>query len=158
MLPTSLLRRVFISSQNVARFSCSTYTRDAAFARNGPHIIPGHSLNTNQVSRSVQALVHRTACTHSQAAAATKPTSILQFISSNVWKATHRTGGTSFAAKFGNPTPRGPWQKLRDAINRIPNNVIFWGIMVLNGCVFVAWQYANAVFVSAQDTPSSPSA
>ncbi len=148
MIPTSALRRVFISSQNVARSACSTQTRGAGLTRNGISIIPGPSLEINQVSRLVRTFVRRTTFTHSQAEVATKPTSILQFVSSNVWKATHRTGGTSFASQFGQPPPRGPWQKLRDAFNRIPNNVIFYGILVLNGCIFVAWQYAHAAYVS----------
>ena len=45
--------------------------------------------------------------------------------------------------------PGGPWQYFKDRINAIPSTYIFWGIVGLNGAVFVTWNLAWAKYVSA---------
>lgn len=74
--------------------------------------------------------------------------SILQFLSSRISQATHRSGvrrGRSGGSYGGGP--QGPWQRLRARINSIPSNVIFWGIIGLNGIVFVSWNLAWIKYV-----------
>ncbi|RDX53167.1 hypothetical protein OH76DRAFT_1376444 [Lentinus brumalis] len=84
--------------------------------------------------------------------------SIRQFVSSKVSAATHRdgisrrsSGGYSYGGGGGS---RGPWQRFRDRIDAIPNNVLFWGIMGLNGLVFASWNLAWIKYQSTGD-PSS---
>lgn len=74
--------------------------------------------------------------------------SILQFLSSRLAQATHRSGirGGRAGGGFGGG-PQGPWQRLRARINAIPSNYIFWGIIGLNGLVFVSWNLAWAKYV-----------
>ncbi|OJT13556.1 hypothetical protein TRAPUB_9910 [Trametes pubescens] len=69
--------------------------------------------------------------------------SILQFLSSRLAQATHRSvirGGRAGGSYGGGP--QGPWQRLRARINAIPSNYIFWGIIGLNGLVFASWNLA----------------
>ncbi len=80
--------------------------------------------------------------------------SIWQFVSSKVSAATHRdrisrgsSGGYSYGGGGGS---RGPWQRFRDRIDALPNNVLFWGIMGLNGLVFASWNLAWIKYVSPQ--------
>ena len=88
--------------------------------------------------------------------------SVLQFLSNKVWQATHRSRISPVAqsSRSRNPfrpprPPRGPWQQFKDRIEAIPSNVIFWGILVLNGLVFAAWRFGWAQYVSYH--PSSHS-
>ena len=77
--------------------------------------------------------------------------SIFKFVASSIARATHRSGinrGSSGGYRGYNSGPNGPWQRLRDRINAIPNNVIFWGIIGLNGLVFASWNFAWAKYVS----------
>ena len=78
-----------------------------------------------------------------------KPPSILQFISSRTWSATHRSGSASSRARnpFQPPRPRSFWQRFRDAVNAIPYKVVFWGVLVINGVVYASWNYAYAAYV-----------
>ena len=75
----------------------------------------------------------------------------LQFASNQVWRATHRSG---IGRRLGNNGynggrgPQGPWQRIKDRINAIPSSFIFWGIIGLNGVVFVSWNLAWAKYVS----------
>lgn len=74
--------------------------------------------------------------------------SVLQFLSSRLAQATHRSGirGGRAGGGYGGG-PQGPWQRLRARINAIPSNYIFWGIIGLNGLVFVSWNLAWAKYV-----------
>ncbi|EIW62087.1 uncharacterized protein TRAVEDRAFT_163861 [Trametes versicolor FP-101664 SS1] len=81
--------------------------------------------------------------------------SILQFLSSRLAQATHRSGirrGRAGGSYGGGP--EGPWQRLRARINAIPSNYIFWGIIGLNGLVFVSWNLAWAKYQSTGDASS----
>lgn len=78
--------------------------------------------------------------------------SIWKFVSSKINRATHRSGinrnsGPRGGHGGGGGGSRGPWDNLRDRINSIPQNVIFWGIMGLNGIVFVSWNLAWMKYV-----------
>ena len=81
-----------------------------------------------------------------------KPTStVLQmFTPSRSWNATHR--GRTPGGLGPSSAPRLPhfgfWQRISQRINRIPPNVIFWGILGINGAVFALWQVANAQYVN----------
>ncbi|RPD61898.1 hypothetical protein L226DRAFT_613256 [Lentinus tigrinus ALCF2SS1-7] len=84
--------------------------------------------------------------------------SIWQFVINRVSRATHRSGinrdsGGGYGYGGGGGS-RGPWQRFRQRIDAIPNNVIFWGIMGLNGLVFVSWNLAWIKYQSTGD-PSS---
>lgn len=85
------------------------------------------------------------------------PSSVTQFLSNKVWQATHRSriprapslsGRARNSDRPPSPPPRGPWQQLKEWINTIPSDAIFWGILGLNGVVFCAWQFAWANYVS----------
>ncbi|PIL36792.1 hypothetical protein GSI_00482 [Ganoderma sinense ZZ0214-1] len=83
--------------------------------------------------------------------------SIFKFVARSIARATHRSGinrGSSGGYGGYNRGPNGPWQRLRNRLNAIPNNVIFWGIMGLNGLVFASWNLAWAKYQSTGD-PSS---
>lgn len=90
--------------------------------------------------------------THFTAAWQAKPSSaILQFFSpSRSWNATHRGWTSGSRGSFNAPRPPrfGFWQRISQGINRIPSNVIFWGIFGINGAIFALWQVANTQFVS----------
>lgn len=76
--------------------------------------------------------------------------SVLQFVSNKIWRATHRsrTPQRSSRSPFTPPPrPRGLWQQIKDRIDSLPSNGIFWGIMALNGIVFCLWQFARAKWV-----------
>lgn len=83
---------------------------------------------------------------------APKGESVWQFVSNRIVRATHRSGinresGGGYGYGGGGGS-RGPWQQFRDRLNAIPNNVIFWGIMGLNGLVFISWNFASIKYVS----------
>ena len=77
--------------------------------------------------------------------------SIVKFVAARLLRATHRSGINNRSRGgyrgYGGG-PGGPWQRLRDRINAIPGNVLFWGIIGLNGIVFVSWNLAWAKYVS----------
>lgn len=78
--------------------------------------------------------------------------SIWKFVSSKINRATHRSGinrnsGPRGGHGGGGGGSHGPWDNLRDRVNSIPQNVIFWGIMGLNGIVFVSWNLAWMKYV-----------
>ncbi|KDQ64808.1 hypothetical protein JAAARDRAFT_238415 [Jaapia argillacea MUCL 33604] len=75
--------------------------------------------------------------------------SILQFVKNDIWKATHRStrsGFTGGSSKPPRPPPR--WQLW---INSIPQPIVLWGILVVNGIVFLGWQYARDRATSQRD-------
>lgn len=76
--------------------------------------------------------------------------SIVQFLSNKVWHATHRSRRLQSSGTGGSyrPPPRGPWQQFKERVDALPSNVIFWGVLVFNGVVFGAWQFAWAKYVS----------
>ena len=106
-------------------------------------------LSLLRVPRSPGQLVTRT---HLTAAWQAKPTSgVLQMFSpSRSWNATHRGWNSAGRGSFNAPKPPrfGFWQQISQRINRIPSNVIFWGIFGINGAVFILWQVANTQYVS----------
>lgn len=77
--------------------------------------------------------------------------SVWQFVSNKVSRATHRDGhygGSGGRSGYGGSGgSRGPWQRFRAGIDAIPNKVIFWGIMGLNGLVFASWNFAWMKYV-----------
>ena len=89
---------------------------------------------------------------HLTAAWQANPTSgVLQMFSpSHSWNATHRGWTSAGRGSFNAPKPPrfGFWQKISQRINRIPSDVVFWGIFGINGAVFMLWQVANAQYVS----------
>ncbi|KAI0356608.1 hypothetical protein OH77DRAFT_1423549 [Trametes cingulata] len=81
--------------------------------------------------------------------------SVWQFVASRIRQATHRSGVTRRTTGGGyGGGPQGPWQRFRARINAVPSNYIFWGIIGLNGLVFVSWQVASITYQSTGD-PSS---
>lgn len=80
------------------------------------------------------------------------PPSVVQFLSNNICRATHRsrTVNSSRARNFYSPPPpnsQGPWRRFVTWLDSIPHNVLFWGVLVINGAVFVAWRAATALYV-----------
>ena len=75
--------------------------------------------------------------------------SIVQFLGSRAWRATHRDSPPSSRSRnsWTPPPPQGPWQRFIRWLNSIPSNVILWGVLGVNGVIFVAWQYAKAALV-----------
>ncbi|KAJ3521380.1 hypothetical protein NM688_g9023 [Phlebia brevispora] len=146
--PSPFLRRAFIPTIHFARLSCRTCAQHGTLSRNALSTLAANNTKFTRPSAITQALTKSRLL--SQSSVAPKSPSILQFISSSVWRATHRSGGSSRNG-FRPPRPRGPWQRFRDAFNSIPNNVIFWSIMVINGCVYMSWQFAHAQYTGARD-------
>lgn len=75
---------------------------------------------------------------------------IMEFLESRMWQATHRDSRIRTS-----PAPV-PWHRLQRTSNRrqglpwlenIPGSGIFWGILVLNGIVYLMWTAAAANFV-----------
>ncbi|TBU32095.1 rhomboid-domain-containing protein [Dichomitus squalens] len=83
--------------------------------------------------------------------------SVLRFVAGTLLRATHRSGlnrsSRGGSGGYGGG-PNGPWQRFRDRLNAIPGNVLFWGIIGLNGVVFVSWQWAWAKYKSMGDASS----
>ena len=106
-------------------------------------------LSTLRLSRRPGQLATRT---HLTAAWQPKPSSgLLQIFSpSRSWNATHRGWTSGSRGSFNAPRPPrfGFWQQISQRINRIPSNLIFWGIFGINGAIFVLWQVASTQFVS----------
>jgi rhomboid-like protein len=75
--------------------------------------------------------------------------SIVQFALSKAWGATHRSriAASGRRNSWTPPPPQGPWQQFIRWLDSIPSNVIFWGVLGVNGAVFCAWQLATAIYV-----------
>ncbi len=82
--------------------------------------------------------------------------SLLQLMSNPSRHARHSTIlRSSSRSKIPLPqTPRGPWQRFQARINRIPHKVLFWGGLVINGGVYLAWQYADVIYVRGLSLPA----
>jgi len=84
-----------------------------------------------------------------------KPASgVLQMFSpSRSWNATHRDWTSGRRGSFNAPRPPrfGFWRQISQRINRIPSNVVFWGIFGINGAVFALWQVANTQYQQSGD-------
>lgn len=93
--------------------------------------------------------------THFTATWQAKPSSgILQMFSpSHRLNATHRGWTSGGRSPFNAPRPPrfGFWQQISQRINRLPSDLIFWGIFGINGVVFVLWQIANTQWRQSQD-------
>ena len=48
----------------------------------------------------------------------------------------------------GGMGPQNPWQRFRARLDSIPSAYIFWGIIGLNGAIFLTWNYAYVKVVS----------
>ena len=111
-------------------------------------------LSTLRLSRRPGPLATRA---HLTAAWQPKPSSgILQIFSpSRSWNATHRGWTSGSRGSFNAPRPPrfGFWQQISQRINKIPSNVIFWGIFGINGAIFVLWQVATTQYVSHGSLP-----
>ncbi|CAL1702286.1 unnamed protein product [Somion occarium] len=74
--------------------------------------------------------------------------SLLKFLSNNTLRATHKSripqAGRVRDPFRGPPPPRGPWQRFRQRIDSLPSQVFFWGILGLNGAVYLAWYVARS--------------
>lgn len=73
-----------------------------------------------------------------------RTSSIAQFHWTRVSPATHRSEvSRSFGTGYGyrRPPPRGPFRR---ALDSMPGNAIIWGILGINGVIFVAWYVAVA--------------
>ena len=129
-----------------------------AFRSSGPFTSP-HSLPQRLYSRpyslwtanKFQALVTNQ-----------KLPSILQFLSSQLRSATHRTTSRFTRASSRSPLPpnrpggsfrppgsEGPWKAFVRWINGLPESAIIWGILGLNGIVYVMWNWAHVKYVSS---------
>ena len=71
--------------------------------------------------------------------------------------ATHRGWTSGGRGSFNAPRPPrfGFWQQISQRINRIPSNVIFWGILGINGVIFALWQVANTQYVRRVSLPGA---
>jgi hypothetical protein len=70
--------------------------------------------------------------------------SILQFAKNTPWQATHRTVGR--ASRHSGYGPGGG-RRRTNWLGSIPPNAIFWGVIAINGAVFIAWQFAKSNYV-----------
>lgn len=90
-----------------------------------------------------------------------KPSSILQFLSSQLRSATHRTTSRLTRASSRSPLPpnrpggsfqppgsEGGWKGFVRWVNGLPESAIIWGILGLNGIVYVMWNWAHVKYVS----------
>ena len=78
-------------------------------------------------------------------------TTLLQFIQDRITYATHRSRlfrplsrGSRPSGRFDDGNgggSRGPW------FNNIPDNAVIWGILGLNGLIYLAWQRAKYDYV-----------
>ena len=78
-------------------------------------------------------------------------TTLLQFIQDRIAYATHRSRLFRPLSRSGRPSgrfddgneggSRGPW------FNNIPDNAVIWGILGLNGLIYLAWQRAKYDYV-----------
>jgi hypothetical protein len=74
------------------------------------------------------------------------PSGILNFVGSKIWNATHGVGQRPLPfRRDGRPPP--PPRK-SSPLDRIPRDVIFYGIMAANGVVFLMWQFSASQLVS----------
>lgn len=147
-MSTTFLRRALLSQNHFSRTSC-------ILPRHCAHIRTLASVGLPETARSVcrrpvsaRAFQVSQSRPVSQLSVATSP-SVLQFVSSTVWKATHRSQGASSRTRWPSQPPRPPslWERIRGAVNAIPHNVIFWGILAVNGIVYVTWNYAHGIYV-----------
>ncbi|EPQ59549.1 rhomboid-domain-containing protein [Gloeophyllum trabeum ATCC 11539] len=75
------------------------------------------------------------------------PSKILRFVRTDVWKATHRSGGYGSA-----PPPRRPTESsIRRAIDSLPSGIFLWGILGLNGAILLLWGYASGIAQQNRD-------
>lgn len=98
--------------------------------------------------------------THLTASWRAKPPSLFpQLLSpSRNWNATHPGWTSRGHSSFNAPRPPrfGFWQQLSQRINRLPSNLVFWGIFGINGAVFLLWQVAATQWVSHRFSLSLP--
>ncbi|CCM02836.1 uncharacterized protein FIBRA_04948 [Fibroporia radiculosa] len=102
-----------------------------------------------------------TAVHHTTSQSQTRLSSVLQIVSSRVWQATHRsfrpsqvTASSSRPSLGGPPPPRrlqSLWQTFRRKLDSTPPEAIMWGVLALNGVVFVMWHLASIKYRSAGD-------
>lgn len=88
-----------------------------------------------------------------------KPPSILQLLSSSSRNATHRTRITRASSRsplrphlpsgsFRPPGLEGGWKGFVRWVNGLPQVAIIWGILGLNGIVYLMWNWAHIKYVS----------
>jgi hypothetical protein len=69
---------------------------------------------------------------------------VLQFLETNIWSATHRDTRIPSYLRHTRPPPR---PKKTAWLDSQPRPYIFYGIMVVNGVVFIAWRWASIKYV-----------
>ncbi|KAI0728741.1 hypothetical protein C8Q72DRAFT_358237 [Fomitopsis betulina] len=91
-----------------------------------------------------------------------KPPSILQLLSSSSRNATHRTRITRASSRsplrphlpsgsFRPPGLEGGWKGFVRWVNGLPQVAIIWGILGLNGIVYLMWNWAHIKYRSTGD-------
>ncbi|TFK56067.1 rhomboid-domain-containing protein [Heliocybe sulcata] len=85
-------------------------------------------------------VLRRTLPTLVQSRPISTPSKILQFVKTDVWGATHRSG---YGRVPPPPRRRSLFSAARDFIDSLPSGLFTWGILALNGVVLLAWAYAN---------------
>lgn len=84
------------------------------------------------------------------------PSSLLQFVSNGFRSETHRYGRQRLASQYGRvrpPMPEGrpqggsSWRRFREQFDRVPQNVVLWSVLGLNGIIFLAWNIAETHWV-----------
>ncbi|KAI0049583.1 rhomboid-domain-containing protein [Auriscalpium vulgare] len=73
---------------------------------------------------------------------------IVRFSRSSILAATHRDLGPvpSFASKLAKQQRPGPWRRFTGPINRIPPDLLFYGIIAVNVTVFSIWSYSTVKY------------
>jgi hypothetical protein len=100
------------------------------------------SMNTFRLAqRSLRVCRHPPSSSKAFSHVAQPPSRILRFLESKIWRATHRE---TRVPSHSRPPPR-PNQKWW--LDSLRPELIFYGIMVVNGAVFLAWQYAGSELV-----------
>jgi hypothetical protein len=78
----------------------------------------------------------------SSSVAPTSASAITRFLQSNTFNATHRDVRFFPHSRSVRPPPRP--QKKHGWLDSQPQSYVFYGIMVINGVVFLAWQWADS--------------
>lgn len=112
-------------------------------------------LNTYRFSCTRSTLRYSCSSTLAKAAvfpSALQPSSgagIYKFVESKVWNATHRdTRIRPRPGQSGSSGPRPQQPRRPPWLDSVPQDLIFYGIMVVNGVVFLMWQIAASQSVS----------
>ena len=180
-LVVSLLGSILLSQMNAIRLSSLTSSfglhraasSSSFWRRSLGHSVTGHSYKGPR-SKAIRQLWHASTLRQvtgsasdtayclrpvasfysTRAGSASSTSSVLQFISSRISQATHRSGLKGFSRIRGSghhyQPPKGPFRRVIDSL---PSGVIIWGILGINGLIFASWFVATANVVSSPPVP-----